>query len=353
MIEFLLRKLRLNRLAARRNRHARETEIEEPFISELYNADQMAQHGQLLAAAHVEMATHGPDRLLPRLADNESILVQTSKLLTDAIAADRRITPAGDWLLDNLYLIQEQIRTARRHLPTRYSWSLPQLQSGFPRVYDIAAEAIAHGDGRVTADSLTNFVSSYQRVTTLTIGELWAIPIMLRLALIENLRRVAARIATDRINRNLADSWADRIVDIVARDSKNLILVVADMARSNPPMHSAFVAEFVRRLQSHGQSLALPLTWLEQSLAESGSTIAQSIQSENQQQAGDQLSISNSIGSLRTLSVIDWREFVESLSAVERVLREDPAGHLREDGFRDARPLSPCRGIAGQAQRNR
>ena len=113
---------------------------------------------------------------------------------------------------------------------------------------------------------------------------------------------------------------------MVERDSKSLILVVADMARSNPPMHSAFVAEFVRRLQSHSHALALPLTWIEQALAESGSTIAQSIQAENQQQAGDQVSMSNSIGSLRTLSVIDWREFVERQSAVERVLREDPAG---------------------------
>ena len=326
MFRFLLGKLRADRLAAKRKLRARDPIVETPFVSELYNADQMAQHGESLASSHVEAAIHGADRLLPRLAENEVILLQTSKLLTDAIAADRRITPAGDWLLDNFYIIQEQIRTARRHLPKRYSWELPQLKNGFPRVYDIASEVIAHGDGRVTVESLKGFVSAYQRATTLTIGELWAIPIMLRLALIENLRRVAARILLDRTDRNLADNWSDRIVEIVERDSKGLILVVADMARSNPPMRSAFVAEFVRRLQSHSHALALPLTWIEQSLAESGSTIAQSIQAENQQQAADQVSMSNSIGSLRTLSVIDWREFVESQSTVEQVLRADPLG---------------------------
>jgi cellobiose phosphorylase len=327
MIRNFLRTFGLDRFNPQRRRRVPVlAATEEPLISELYSTDQMEQHGRSLAASHQEAAKRTPDRLLARLADNEAVLSATAKMLTDAIAADRRITPAGDWLLDNFYIIQEQIRTARRHLPKRYSWELPQLANGFPRVYDIALEAIAHGDGRVTVEGLEGFVAAYQRVTTLTLGELWAIPIMLRLALIENLRRVAVRVSTDRAERNLADTWADRIVDVAEKDSKNLILVVADMARSNPPMRSAFVAEFVRRLQSHSYALALPLTWIEQSLAEAGSTTAQSIQSENQQQAGDQVSMSNSIGSLRTLSVIDWREFVEAMSTVEGVLRSDPAG---------------------------
>ncbi|HET7777007.1 MAG TPA: cyclic beta 1-2 glucan synthetase, partial [Rudaea sp.] len=303
---------------------------EQPLRSELYSADQMEQHGERLAESHKGAREHGADRLLPRLAENETVLIQACKLLTQAIEDDRRITPAGEWLLDNFYLIEEQIRTARRHLPRRYSWELPRLttgpSAGFPRVYDIALEAISHGDGRVDTDSLIRFVSAYQRVTTLSLGELWAIPIMLRLALIENLRRVGARIAADRLDRNLADSWGDQIVEFAEKDTKNLILVVADMARSNPPMVSAFVAELTRRLQGHGPALALPLTWIEHSLAESGLTIAQLVQAENQQQAANQVSISNSIGSMRLLAVMDWREFVESLSIVDQTLRRDPAG---------------------------
>ncbi|MCK7517249.1 MAG: hypothetical protein MZV64_05765 [Ignavibacteriales bacterium] len=73
---------------------------------------------------------------------------------------------------------------------------------------------------------------------------------MLRLALIENLRRVAVRVAAGRIERNLADSWADKMIEIVEKDPKSLILVVADMARSDPPMTTPFVSEFTRRLQS-------------------------------------------------------------------------------------------------------
>ena len=177
-----------------------------------------------------------------------------------------------------------------------------------------------------TRKALSSFVAAYQTVTALKLGELWAIPIMLRLALIENLRRVGARIAADRTDRNHADYWADQMTEIAEKDPKSLILVIADMARSNPPMVSSFVAEFARRLQGQSPALALPLTWIEQRLSESGLTIEQLVQSENQQQAADQVSISNSIGSLRFLGAMDWREFVETMSVVEQTLREDPGG---------------------------
>src|SRR5437667_7976382 len=301
---------------------------EPPLRSELFSADQMEQHGKDLAAAHRLTRGRAPDQLLTRLAANEDVLVGVCNLLTTAVAAHRRIAPAGEWLLDNFYLIEEQIRTAKRHLPKGYSRELPRLaggpSAGLPRVYDIALETIAHGDGRVDAESLSRFVAAYQSVIALKLGELWAIPIMLRLALIENLRRVAARIAASRAERNLADSWADEMTAIAKKDPKSLTLVIADMARSGPPMESPLVAQLARRLQGKSPALALPLTWIEQRLAESGLTIEQMVQSENQQQAADQVSISNSIGSLRFLSAMDWREFVETMSIVEQTLCEDP-----------------------------
>ncbi|MDP1609439.1 MAG: glucoamylase family protein [Sulfuritalea sp.] len=294
----------------------------------------MEQHGKVLAASHCLAAGRGPDRLLARLAANEAVLVDVSKrltaALTTALPTNRRITPAGEWLLDNFYLIEEQIRTARKHLPKGYSLELPRLaqgaSAGRPRVYDIALEIIAHGDGHVDAECLGRFVAAYQSVTALKLGELWAIPIMLRLAVIENLRRVSVRIAASLAERNLAGRWADEMTHTAETDAKNLILVIGDMARSKPPMNSSFVAELARRLQGRGPALALPLTWIEQHLAESGLNIEQLVQTENQLQASGQVSISNSIGSLRVLGAIDWREFVESMSVVEQTLREDPDG---------------------------
>ena len=211
---------------------------EPPLRSELFSSDQMEQHGKTLASLHKLRPGYAPDQLLGRLAENEGILTGTRNLLTEAVSTDRRITPAGEWLLDNFYLIEEQIRTARRHLPKGYSRELPRLMegpsAGLPRVYDIALETISHSDGRIDPHSLSRFVASYQTVSVLKLGELWAIPIMLRLALIENLRRVAARIAADRLDRNLADYWADRMTETAEKDPTSLILVIADMARSEP-----------------------------------------------------------------------------------------------------------------------
>ncbi|AMP10133.1 glycosyltransferase 36 associated family protein [Collimonas arenae] len=299
-----------------------------PLRAELFSALQMEQHGRILANAHKLSTERGRDQLLSRLASNENVIIDACSQLTEAIKASRQVTPAAEWLLDNFYLIEEQIRTAKRHLPKNYSRELPRLlrgsSAGRPRVYDIALETISHGDGRVDPESLSRFVAAYQQVTPLKLGELWAIPIMLRLALIENLRRVAANLALTRLNRNLADSWADAMAECAENDPSNLILLVADMARSEPPLDSSFVAELVRRVQGQSPALTLPMTWLSQRLAESGQTIEQLVQLETQQQAADQVSISNSIGSLRFLSAMDWREFVETMSVVDHTLRKDP-----------------------------
>ena len=147
-----------------------------PLRSELFSAEQMKQHGRTLAAQHKLSPGHAPDQLLARLAENESVLIGVHRLMTEAVSAGRQITPAGEWLLDNFYLIEDQIRTAKRHLPKRYSRELPRLltgpSAGLPRVYDIALEIISHGDGWVDAESLISFVAAYQTVSPLALGEL-------------------------------------------------------------------------------------------------------------------------------------------------------------------------------------
>src|SRR5450830_1961768 len=134
-------------------------EDELPLRAELFSALQMEQHGRVLANTHKLGPNFGPDRMLARLSDNEASIVGTCTLLTEAIKAGRQVTPAAEWLLDNFYLIEEQIRTAKRHLPKNYSKQLPRLleghSAGSPRVYDIALETISHGDGRVDPESLS------------------------------------------------------------------------------------------------------------------------------------------------------------------------------------------------------
>ena len=303
---------------------------EEPLRSELYSSDQMDQFGKQLAETHKLTDKPATGQLLNRLADNEMVLNEVRKLLVEAINEKSTITPAGEWLIDNFYLIEEQIRTAKKHLPKGYNETLPQLQNvdtlGMARVYDIALQIISHSDGRIDLERLSSYIKAYQSVCPLQLGELWAIPIMLRLTLIENLRRVSAMIAIDRLDKNLADYWAIQMLVIAERDPKSLILITSDMARSKPPMVSAFVSEMSRQLLGKGPALALSLTWIEQRLNEDGQTINELVNAEIQKQAINQVSVSNSIGSLRMLSSLDWRDFVEAHSVVEQTLKKDING---------------------------
>jgi cyclic beta-1,2-glucan synthetase len=301
-----------------------------PIRSELYSLEQLESYARTLAKNHSLTNERPAEQLLKRLAENEEILLEVHNLLTASVKENKRVTPAGEWLLDNFYLIEEQIYTGKKHLPKGYSKGLPQLakgpSAGLPRVYDLAVELIAHSDGRVDLKSLNSFSAAYQEISELKLGELWAIPIMLRLALIENLRRLAALIAKNRINKNLADYWADQMTETAEKDPKSLILVIADMARYGPPMESSFVAELTRRLVGKGSAFALPISWIEQRLSEKGMTSDELVHIENQKQAADQVSISNSIGSLRFLSSNNWRDFVENISVVENILRTENSG---------------------------
>jgi cyclic beta-1,2-glucan synthetase len=277
------------------------------------------------------------DKLLPRLDENERVLIETYDLVTAAAAQNRRIEPAAEWLLDNFYLVEEQIRAIRRLLPPSYSRELPRLASGpaagFPRAYGIALELIAHVDGRVDAASLNGFIASYQSVEPLKLGELWALPLMLRLALIENLRRVAVRIAAARRDRDLAGDWAERMVSVVEQKPTDLILVLADMARANPPLSGAFLAELTRHLQGQNPNFAFANSWLEHRLADQGLTTEQLVRAEGQAQAADQVSIGNSINSLRFLNSNDWRQVRRRAQPGRADAGGDPAGIYAEMDF--------------------
>ena len=310
---------------------------EPPLRAELLSSEQLRQHAVALAGRHRIDPKSGSNRLLLRLADNEEALVQAYDLVTRAEAEGGRLAPAGEWLLDNFYLIEQQIRLTRLHLPRTYSRELPHLlhgaAAGFPRVYDIVLELIAHVDGRVDAENVDHFVAAYQSVAKLTLGELWAVPIMLRLGLIENLRRVSVHIARRRSDRNLAVHWAGRLLTAAEKAPKSVLRVLAEMAESDPPFSNQFVEEFLGRVQGQGPALATVQSWVQHRLTEQGLTLEHLQRADNQTQAADQVSIGNSIGSLRFLSAMDWRKFVEMLSFVEQELRSDPAGVYADMDF--------------------
>jgi len=301
-----------------------------PLVHELFGREQLEQHASDLGQAHGEVRSGGRNRLLPRLADNARFIAGAHGALSELAASGGRVPPAGEWLLDNHPLVEEQARIARHHLPRSYSRELPLLTrgagAGLPRVYVIALEFITHVDGCIDSGMLRAFLATYQERRPLSLGELWGLPIMLRLALLESMRRVAARLLRFVSDHIAAGAWADRLVGEAERAPHEVILAVADLARSGHELSSPFVAELLRRLQGQNPAVAPALSWIESSLVSRGLTTEAVVLRESSQQASDQISIAHAIGSLRQLDAIDWDDFVEDQSAVERVLRGDPVG---------------------------
>src|SRR5574341_1005088 len=193
--------------------------LEEPIRAELFGIERLEQHAESLAAAQHVMGESGKARpLLPRVQDNGRALREAYRLMATAIREERAIIPAAEWLVDNFHVVDEQLREIRDDLPPGFYRELPKLiegpLAGYPRVFGIAWAFVAHTDSRFDPEMLRRFVRAYQRVQPLTIGELWAVAITLRIVLVENLRRLTEAIARGRAARQEADALADDLLGI-------------------------------------------------------------------------------------------------------------------------------------------
>ena len=313
-------------------------DIEPPLRAALFSAAQLESHARSLATERPPVRRSKKEMLLHRLAENEEFIRRAYEDVAKSIRQGDSQTPAAKWLVENFSFIEEQIDQIRQLFPPGYSRQLPALQSGqlkdYPRVYDLAIELVAHTDGRVDVENVVRFIRAYQTVRPLKLGELWAVPIMAGLALLENLRRVSRRIAWRRRQCEAAVGWSRRFIEAVQTDPKSLITILADFVRSDPAKSAPFLAELTASLQGTHPAMELVINWVEQELSERGLTIEMLQQAESQDQAADHASISHSIASLRHLGRIDWRNTVESLSGVEALLLQDPGDTHAQADFR-------------------
>jgi cyclic beta-1,2-glucan synthetase len=312
---------------------------DEPLRGELLGVERLEQLAGTLAAEHHTYVGRGAPRdLLDRLAANRKLLTSVYRAMAEATRRGRPISFSAEWLLDNFHIVREQMREGREDLPPRYYRELPKLAegplAGLPRVYGVAVALVTHTDGRLDVETLARFVGAYQAVNPLTIGELWAVPIALRLALIENLARIAARVERARREIDAADSLADELIAAAAEGPE---AVAAHLrARVEPrqaPSTTMFVAELLQRLRDQGPALAPATEWLEQRLAAQGTTADEVSRAERQSQAVNQVSVGNTISSMRMITATDWATFFEELSTVDAALREDPSGDYARMDF--------------------
>ena len=263
-----------------------------------------------------------------RLKSNSAVLLAAYRASAVEVESAREVVPAAEWLLDNYHLVEEQIREIHDDLPPNYYRQLPKLAegpfAGYPRVFGLAWGFIAHTDSHFDPETLIRFIAAYQQVQPLTIGELWAVAITLRIVLVENLRRLADQITAGRKDRAEADALADLLL---TDDSINAVIG----GMPDKPLPELFAAQLAKRLRDHDPRTTPAHGWLEAQLARQNNSIENVVQNAQQRQGASNVTVRNIITSMRLISDIDWADLFERVSLVDMVLDEN--GHFPSTDF--------------------
>ncbi|MDD2309838.1 MAG: glycosyl transferase, partial [Desulfuromonadaceae bacterium] len=289
---------------------------------------QLQEHAQRHAREQqVDPRPQRSTELLKRLKQSRLWARQVCEDLTAASQLEQNATPAADWILDNDYILEGNSRDVLLNLPRRFYQQLPTLAAdpyrGLPCIYGLAKNLVSHTELHLDRENILAFIDSYQSVRTLTTGELWAIPQMLRMALIESIQNLAVTALTNLRERQLADFWANRLISANRRDSNQLFAILAELAATEPSPSPYFATQLVGLLYDEAAALVPVKNWLERTLK---TILHDLILREQNRQSREQLSCGNAFTSLRQLALLDWREIFEQLSRVEQLLRFDPSG---------------------------
>jgi cyclic beta-1,2-glucan synthetase len=302
-----------------------------PLRGEILSAEALGARARALGTAHPNAAPVGPTRpLLDEFRRTRDDLLAAYRAIEAATRQREDAVPAEEWLLDNFHTVDEQLREVVEDLPRGYLARLPRLpagpQAGYPRVYLLARDLVTHTDARIDRENLLLYVAAYQESAPLTIGELWAVPIMLRVSLIENLCALAQEELAARAERVVADRWADRLVERTRQRAADGVVAVAQLATSDQPLTDGFVVQLLKRLRDEDLAMGPAFAWIDERLAEAGTAAEETTRRERQRQAVNQVSVGNSITSMRLISALDWMDFFDRTSLVERELGRDLAG---------------------------
>jgi len=299
---------------------------QDPIRAELLSLERLEQHARELAANQKIAPTSRKGRpLTPRVVENGRILLECYRSLATAVQQEYAITPAAEWLVDNFHTVDEQVREVRDHLPQGFYRKLPKLASGhlegFPRVFGVAWEFVAHTDSRLDPEVLRRFIDAYQSVQSLTIGELWALTITLRIVLVENLRRIAETIVRGRAARQEADDLADKLIGAHGQPPVKPERILTQIGKA--PLAEAFAVQLLQRLRDLSPNVRSVLLWLDQRLSAQGTTADEIVHVEHRQQGAMNVTVRNIITSMQLISALDWHDFFESVSPVDRILGEN------------------------------
>ena len=307
---------------------------------ELFTVEHLEEHGRAIANAHgapsLEVA---PGRLRERFRSERVRIREVYATLAREAPRKRELSPAEEWLLDNSHVVEDQLREIEEDLPGGYLRELPRMaggaMAGYPLVYGLCIDYLRHTDARIELDALARFVLAYQSVRPLTIGELWAVPIMLRLGLVLTVGTLASAEVNSH-DRERAEAWAAALLK-TEHDDRSISAVLARLASEGGPPTPAFLVHLVRRLREQDAPARDAFQWIREECGRLGLTPEELTRRQHLRQAADQLSVGNAITSMRAIGALDWNRFFERTSVVEAVLQRDPAGayEATDDASRD------------------
>jgi cyclic beta-1,2-glucan synthetase len=294
---------------------------------ELLTASRIQEHARQLAQGHTTSKDTARKAVLLRHLDEcEKVIDEVYQTLSESSHLEQSITTSAEWILDNTFVIRGHIDEVRENLPVKFYQELPVLAEGphmgEPKAYDLALELVVHNDSQLDRHNILDFLDAYQSVSVLSSGELWALPHLLRIALIDDLSRLVERVELRLRERELADYWANRLIVTARQDPDLMFTILSDLAEDIPAPSVNFALQLLDHLYDEESILAVVQGWLERKL---GGSLENLLLEEKALQAGDEVSIGNGITSLRWLRQVDWRDIFEKQSRVEKILREDPS----------------------------
>ncbi len=317
-----------------RNKKEMDYISDRPFQKERLNEERLHNLGIDLSNIHIISDQKKSTDLKEKLLENRDIIEEEYNFLAkgEKIKLDH---PGIDWILDNYYIIIDQIKDLIHSLSKTYLNELPQLSNGkypnIPRIYELVHELLAHSDSYVNRSNLESFFTGYQENVNLTIGEIWMIPLSLRICLVENIKRIIKKVTYIKREYVKAENWINKVKTYYREEPEKIILSLADLVKNNFKISEIFICEIYKKLENFGLDFAL--SWLDFFLKSKGENIEEVIYNINQEQGEERIIVANCLTTLREISTFEWNDIIEGLSKVDKELSKDPVNIYKNMDF--------------------
>lgn len=266
---------------------------------------------------------------IERIDENYMFIEKTYNLLNEHIKKNIEIHPAGEWLLDNFYIIEETVKKIKKEMPLKKYKELPGiangLYEGFARIYLIAAEIVAYTDNKLDDETLKLALLAYQRQKNLNMEEIWNLWVFLEIAIIENIHSVCEKIMLTQTQKYKVESIIERLVERKEEYKFKTPKITFKPNNLKNEMKYPFIEYMSYKLKRFGKKGIAYLNILEEEVQKSGITVSEAIQKEHFDIAMQKVLIGNSITSIREISRINFLMLFEEINGVEEMLKKDPA----------------------------